>query len=171
MRDYYKILGILPSAHQHEVRKAFREKAKCLHPDVNPDCDTQEEFKILNEAYQVLSNRYKRNIYDLRRRNGVAYQKVYYRPGNVKYRARGERYAHYKKESDAKPGMDKFEKFFDFLLFITLLFAGCYSLLYGVYRLWFVPENEINPYPGILMGAFFTALMVFIWKHKKDIFG
>ncbi len=169
MEDYYKILGIPESAGQNEVRRAFREKAKCLHPDVNPGRKTHSEFQKVNEAYQVLHDRAKRQKYDLRIRHGIPYQKVYYRPGQKKYRAKGDKYAHYETSDQASSKFDRFEKVFDFILFITLLFIGCFSLIYGLYRLWFKPEAEINPYPGVFMGLFFTALILFLWKKKNKL--
>jgi curved DNA-binding protein CbpA len=167
--NYYQILGISPDAHQYEVRQAFREKAKSLHPDVNSDQKAHEDFKRINEAYQVLCNQEKRKIYDMRLRNGVPSQKVYYRPGKVKYRAKGDKYAYYDSESDANPGFEKIEKYFDFILFLTLVIAGFFSLIYGLYRLWYEPVEEINPYPGIVMGIVFTALMIYIWKNKNKL--
>lgn len=163
-RDYYQILGISRDAHLFEVRKAFREKAKVLHPDKNPDAAAHEEFKKVNEAYQVLCDHNQRKIYDLRLQNGFPAQKVYYRPGKVKYRAKGERYAHYSSAEEANPKMEKLEKYFDFFLFITLLAAGCFALGYGIYRLWVNPQEEVNPWPGIVMGVFFTGLMLALWR-------
>jgi curved DNA-binding protein CbpA len=169
LTNYYKILGISPDAHHYEVRQAFREKAKSLHPDVNSDWKAHEDFKKINEAYQVLCNQEKRKIYDIRLKNGVPSQNVYYRPGKVKYRAKGDKYAYYDSETDANSGLEKFEKYFDFILFITLMFAGCFALIYGLYRLWYEPVEEINPYPGILMGIVFTALMIYLWKNKNKL--
>lgn len=169
MINYYQILGISPDAHLYEVRQAFREKAKCLHPDVNSDKKAHEDFKKINEAYQVLCNQEKRKIYDMRLRNRVPSQKVYYRPGKVKYRAKGDKYAYYDTETDASAGFEKIEKYFDFILFLTLVFAGCFALIYGLYRLWYEPVEEINPYPGILMGLVFTVLMIFLWKNRNKL--
>lgn len=165
--DYYQILEIPRTAHLYEVRRAFREKAKHLHPDINPDFRAHEEFKLINEAYQVLSDHKKRNVYDQRLRNGFPSQKVYYRPADTRYRAKGERYARYKTKEEANPKFEKVEKYFDFFLFFSLLAAGCFALGYGLYRLWIEPSGEINPYPAIVMGIFFTGLMIFVWNLRK----
>ena len=49
-KDYYKILGIQKSATAKEVKKAFREKAKLLHPDKNDSPDAEQEFRDLAEG-------------------------------------------------------------------------------------------------------------------------
>lgn len=52
--DLYALLGVTPDAGTDEIRKAYREKAKQLHPDRNPRATAAEEFKCLAEAYHVL---------------------------------------------------------------------------------------------------------------------
>ena len=48
-RDYYEILGITRGASADEIKRAYRNKAKSLHPDLNPDCKVSEsEFKEVN---------------------------------------------------------------------------------------------------------------------------
>lgn len=61
-KDLYKILGISKKATAEEIKKAYREKAKELHPDKGGD---EEDFKELNEAYEILSDEEKRAVYDL----------------------------------------------------------------------------------------------------------
>lgn len=63
--DYYAVLGVRRDAGQDEIKKAFRRLARELHPDVNPDPKTQERFKEINAAYEVLSDPAKRQVYDL----------------------------------------------------------------------------------------------------------
>ncbi len=59
--DYYKILGINKGASEEEIKKAFRKLAHKYHPDKGGD---EKKFKEINEAYQVLSNKEKRQQYD-----------------------------------------------------------------------------------------------------------
>jgi len=63
-RDYYEVLGIARNATDEEVKRAFRKLAFKYHPDRNRDDGTEEKFKEVNEAYEVLSNPDKRVAYD-----------------------------------------------------------------------------------------------------------
>ena len=63
--DYYEILEISKSSDATEIKKAYRKLAMKFHPDRNQgDKEAEEEFKKVNEAYQVLSDGSKREIYD-----------------------------------------------------------------------------------------------------------
>src|ERR1700691_6149870 len=63
--DYYAALGVSRDASADEIKKAYRRLARELHPDVNPDPVTQERFKEITQAYEVLSDPSKRQMYDL----------------------------------------------------------------------------------------------------------
>ena len=63
--DYYAILGVRATPSADEIKKAYRRLARELHPDVNPDPATQERFKEITQAYEVLSDPNKREMYDL----------------------------------------------------------------------------------------------------------
>ncbi len=64
-KDYYKTLGVSRSASEKEIKQAFRKLAKKHHPDANPnDPSAEARFKELNEAYEVLGDKEKRQMYD-----------------------------------------------------------------------------------------------------------
>src|ERR1700734_2911412 len=64
-KDYYGTLGVKKTASQEEIKKAFRKLARKYHPDVNPgDKKSEEKFKEISEANDVLSDEKKRKVFD-----------------------------------------------------------------------------------------------------------
>ncbi|HET7193629.1 MAG TPA: DnaJ domain-containing protein, partial [Nocardioides sp.] len=63
-QDLYDLLGVSRDADAETIKKAYRRMARRLHPDVNPDPETQEQFKEVSRAYEVLSDPQKRAAYD-----------------------------------------------------------------------------------------------------------
>lgn len=63
-RDYYEIIGVDKNASKEEIKKAYRRLALKYHPDKNPDKDAEERFKEISEAYAVLYDNEKREMYD-----------------------------------------------------------------------------------------------------------
>jgi molecular chaperone DnaJ len=65
LSDHYEVLGVSRSASSDEIKKAYRKLARELHPDVNGDADSQERFKLVTHAYEVLSDDQSRRNYDM----------------------------------------------------------------------------------------------------------
>ena len=65
MSDYYEVLGVPRDASSEQIKKAYRKLAMKYHPDVADDADSADKFKQIGEAYAVLSDPQKRQMYDL----------------------------------------------------------------------------------------------------------
>ena len=78
-KDYYNILGVKKDANEKEIRQAFRKLARKYHPDVNPNNkESEDKFKEINEANEVLSDPEKRKKYD---EMSAYYQQYGHMPG------------------------------------------------------------------------------------------
>ncbi len=63
-RDYYEVLQVERSASADEIKRAYRKLARQFHPDVNNEASAEEQFKEINEAYEVLGDDDKRSAYE-----------------------------------------------------------------------------------------------------------
>ena len=114
-KDYYKILGVDKKASQDEIKKAYRTLAVKHHPDKNPDNKlAEEQFKLANEANEVLGNPEKRKKYDELGENWQQYEQN----GNQRGRNSGGQYRY---ESD---GNDSYGNQSDFSDFFEQFFSG-----------------------------------------------
>ncbi len=139
MKDYYKILGLERSAKQIDIRRAYRQKARHLHPDVNKSETAHEDFIELTEAYQVLKSPRKKVRYDKildlhlsgktytsekkvnRRKRWESKVKNYAKQG----RAKGDEYYGYSQSKFKKK--NESSAFWDFLSFIGEIFGEILS--------------------------------------------
>ena len=70
-RDYYEVLGVDKSSPPDDIKSQYRKLALKFHPDRNKSPDAQEHFKEISEAYAVLSDTSKRDLYDKHGHEGV----------------------------------------------------------------------------------------------------
>ncbi len=83
-RDYYEILGVDRNASDEEIKKSYRKLAMQYHPDRNPgNSEAEEMFKEAAEAYEVLSDEEKRDIYSALRPRGFKRRRL---PGIFRFR-------------------------------------------------------------------------------------
>lgn len=76
-KDYYQILGVSKQADEKEIKRAYRKLAQKYHPDKNPgNKQAEEQFKAINEAYEVLGNPENRTKYDQLGQNYHRYQQM-----------------------------------------------------------------------------------------------
>ncbi len=170
--NYYDILGVDKHADEARIKRAFRMRAKQLHPDVNRGARAKKDFQLVNEAYQVLSDDNKRRVYDMRLARGTHGQRVYYRPGGAAAQ-RSHAYAAYRTyayryRQSANQGKPAWVvRVVDQVLFLFMLLAGLTALFYGLYRALVEPDEEFNPYLAITFGVFFTVLFLVGWHVKQ----
>ncbi|UCC18710.1 MAG: J domain-containing protein [Promethearchaeota archaeon] len=114
-KDYYKILGINKGASKEEIKRAFRKMARKYHPDVNPDePKSGEKFKEINEAYGILSDDKKREMYDkfgVVEGDSSTYQNWGGAPGGAKVHRSPDGTTYYYSSSGSPGGFDFSEIF------------------------------------------------------------
>ena len=64
-RDFYAVLGVPRNASSEDIKKAYKKQARLYHPDKNKNQGAEEKFKVISEAYKVLTDPKKRDIFDM----------------------------------------------------------------------------------------------------------
>lgn len=110
-KDYYTILGVNRLASEDEIKRAYKQKALKHHPDKNRgDLDAEKKFMDISEAYEILSDSYKRSLYDrfgsdeLRNYLGMDPQSNFHSSGNP--------YSEFGPDSNTEYTYDPFNNYF-----------------------------------------------------------
>jgi molecular chaperone DnaJ len=109
-KDYYQTLGVSRTASEKEIKSAYRRLARQSHPDINKDPKATDRFKLINEAYEVLSDSKKRSKYD---QLGSDWERV----------EREQEFAR-QYQSQARQGAGEAAGFGDFSDFFNTFFSG-----------------------------------------------
>jgi len=127
-KDYYKTLGVPKTADADEIKKAFRKLARQHHPDVNKgDKKSEEKFKEINEAYEVLGDADKRKVYDKLGTNYNAYQRGGGNPQDfnwAEWAAQAGQAGQRTRSTRQQTNFDPQGEAFDFSDFFSTLFGG-----------------------------------------------
>ncbi|MFC2106927.1 DnaJ C-terminal domain-containing protein [Bacteroidota bacterium] len=137
-KDYYKVLGVNKSASQDEIKKAYRKLAKQHHPDKNKgDKASEEKFKEISEAYQVVGNEESRKKYDEMGSNWKQYEQsgAYSGQGSQYRKGQNHQYSSADYE-DLFGGSGGFSDFFE------SYFGGAYQSGRSQKREWSVPGED-----------------------------
>lgn len=161
--QYYSILGVGTAAKLAEIKKAYRKRAKELHPDINTAPDAHEQFVLLNEAYEYLQKAKTGKVYSARRHE-------YKKPGrahNSKYqwekqreraRKRAQHHARMRYEAFTRTDFYKttvaLDTIMDFVLLLSVgfIFIGIPIIAYSVHKT-----------TGLLVAGFMIFVTVGFW--------
>lgn len=176
--DYYKILDVSRDATLDEIKQAYRAKAKLVHPDVNDSPKAHELFAIVNEAYEILSDKRKRQLHDVKLNyadatRAEALKKKQYYGNSVKnpHYAPSFNYNWKDYQPREKTDFDYFKRspIIYNMFFISGMFLGfliLFTVLFGTYKgFW--------PFPFVLLAVLGIILVRQGWRGiigKKNLF-
>lgn len=154
--DYYQVLGVTETADGETIKQSYRRLAKHYHPDVNPSAQAAQNFVMVQQAYEVLSNPAQRQAYDFFRTHGAAtpvFRHVTYRDAADYARTQGSgfRPARPKRETPEEIAIREKASQLEFIhgmltLFLMFFFVfnfsgGVILILYLIFLM-----LEVNPY-------------------------
>jgi hypothetical protein len=185
VKNYYHILNVPESAHNSDIKSAFRRLAKTEHPDVNHKDGSKQKFIEILEAYQVLSNDESRNAYDLRRKHSKLRSEMLMKK-EAEYREWFEKYQHHVRQEAKVASEQQFDDFVNSPLYRTAMvmnkvydyiFIGIgIFMIFGPFILWHfseLPVEQRKPlwsmiFPSVLGISFTYGIYYFIFKNKTN---
>lgn len=150
MYNYYKILGVNEDASIDEIKKAYREKAKKFHPDINDDPKAQDFFVVLNEAHATLIDENERRKYDLKFKFGYSPPKR--SQSNKKSSTKPYSTFHYdwesyRRASASYKNSNKARPVIYTLFFAAGMFGGFLLCFIGIFGY----ANNLLPFAGLML--------------------
>lgn len=172
LQNYYKILGVSENASSDEIRKAYRLKAKLIHPDITGNSSDRAAFQMLNEAYHILINEDRRRGYDFLYKYSNLNDKIENDEYYKKY-GTSDRSKHYYSQYERQPSSININKSksnyykkskIDTLGFYFFLMLGLAGVIFGIIDLFTKSWEENNGLSGIIFGLTFTSFLIIGWR-------
>jgi len=176
LHDYYKILGVSQNATKDEIRKAYRRKAKLLHPDITGKDSERAQFQLLNESYHVLINEDRRRGYDFLFKYRAVSEEIKKEDHYRRYGTSAYHEASAKSYSERQPSEINRRKreerqqshyirtVVDTYAFYFFLVLGSLAIIFGIIDLLSHKWEDNNSLGGILFGVTFTFLLLRGWR-------
>ena len=157
LADYYQILGLPVNSLVNDIKKAYRQKARLYHPDINPSPDARDKFILATEAYEfLLANHDKMSTDDESYRQAMENWRKY-RQDRSKQRARAyaqASYIHFKRT--------KFYKTTRIFDGTTIIFGLILSIMMVIYTILGYIYRLLHPLPEYEQPSVFVFLMLLI---------
>ncbi len=162
IQKYYNILGIQKFTTKEALKKAYRKKAKELHPDRNSSPNANEEFILLNEAYEYLSNQGPGNTFSYNHKTYTteqSYQRDWEKEQKERARAKARKYAKMKREEYMNSAYYKKTEALGLILDLILNFIGLVILMVmmGTFIV-------MGGWYGVIFVTFLTVITFPKWK-------
>ncbi len=161
LQQCYDILGLNSDANKEQIKKAYRKKAKQIHPDANNAKDANLKFQQLNEAYHTLLKELETPV--VKEFDIVEDYKKY--GSSVRNKSYDAKY-HQKINKDdedtnsSKPNVAYSDKY----MFYVFVFIGINMLVLGLKRLFFIKEDSLLSLTGVITSIFFLIIIIYGWN-------
>lgn len=153
--DYYQVLGLSKDASVEEIKKAYRQKARLYHPDINSSADAKDMFIIITEAYDFLLTNHKRRLTDDEEYLKAMDEWRKYRQDRSRRQA-----GRYAQTSFTNFKKTQFYKTTRILDCSTIIFSLTISVLVIVYTIFGYIYRLNHPLPGLENPSVFTLIML-----------
>jgi hypothetical protein len=155
LSDYYRVLGIPSNSSLDGIKKAYRQKARLYHPDINPDPEAKNKFIEVTEAYDFLVANYEKVINDDESYHQAAENWRKYRQDRSRRRANA-----YAKSSYSTFRKTKFYRTTRIFDATTIIFSLIISVIVIIYTIYGYIFRLRHPVPGLEKPTVFIFLML-----------